>query len=164
MTTKQQSVAPKERLNITYKSMREGASTEVELPLKMLMVGDYTLRKDDTPLEEREPVNINKENFNEVMAAKELKLDMVVNDRLSDEEDAEFSVSLDINKISDFKPENIANQVPELQKLLSLRESLKALKHPLANVPEFRKKMQNLMSDESQREQLLKELGLSDKD
>ena len=51
------SVAPKERVNIVYKPATGNAQEEVELPLKIMMVGDYTLRSDDTPLENRKPTS-----------------------------------------------------------------------------------------------------------
>ena len=62
------SVAPKERVNIVYKTDTGGKSEEKELPLKLLVAGDYTQRPDATPLESRKPVNINKDNFNDVLA------------------------------------------------------------------------------------------------
>ena len=48
-------------------------------------------------------------------------------------------------------------------RLLELRESLKALKGPLANVPEFRRKVQEMVSDEKARAALLSELNLDEK-
>ena len=57
------SVAPKERINITYKPATGDAQAEVELPLKLLVVGDYTQRADDRPVEERAPINFDKDNF-----------------------------------------------------------------------------------------------------
>ena len=53
-------------------------------------------------------------------------------------------------------------QTPELKKLLELRDALTALKGPMSNVPGFRKKIQELVQDETAREQLLKELGLEE--
>jgi type VI secretion system protein ImpB len=47
-----------------------------------------------------------------------------------------------------------------LKRLLELREALRALKGPLANVPDFRKKIQELISDDSAREKLLAEIGI----
>ena len=43
---------------------------------------------------------------------------------------------------------------------MELREALKALKGPLGNVPDFRKKLQDLITDGDTREKLLKELGI----
>ena len=50
---KEGSVAPKERVNITYKPATGDAQEEIELPLKLLMMGDFTLKADETPLEDR---------------------------------------------------------------------------------------------------------------
>ncbi len=154
------SVAPKERVNIVYRPATGDAQEEVELPLKLLVMGDFTLREDDTPLDERSPINIDKDNFNEVLRAQNIQLNLRVADKISGEEDREMSVTLKFESIKDFSPDAIAQQVPELRKLLELREALTSLKGPLSNIPEFRKKIQELVKDEAAREKILKELGL----
>lgn len=154
------SVAPRERVNIVYKPAT-GVDEEKELPLKLVMLGDYSQRSDDTPLEDRSPVNIDKDNFNDVMKGMKLSLDANVQNVLSEEEGAQMPVSLKFNHINDFGPEAIVKQVPELNKLLQLRTALLALKGPLGNVPGFRKKIMEIMSDEAARNKLLGELGLS---
>ncbi len=156
---KEQSVAPRERVNITYKPATGDMKEEVELPLKLVMLGDYTLREDSRPLEEREPINIDKDNFESVMREQRLELTFNVPDRLSGEEDAELPVNLRFESIKDFTPEAIAEQVPELGNLLELRKALQALKGPLGNLPAFRKKLQGLMDSEADVDQLLAELG-----
>jgi type VI secretion system protein ImpB len=156
---KEGSVAPRERVNIVYKPAT-GVDEEKELPLKMVMLGDYTQRADDTPLEERDPINIDKDNFNDVMKGQKLAVQMNVNNVLSEEEGAEMPVTLKFENIKDFGPEAIVRKVPELDKLLQLRNALLALKGPLGNVPGFRKKIMDIMSDDVAREKLLKELGV----
>ncbi len=64
------SIAPKERVNITYKPATGDAKEEVELPLKLLVMGDFTLKEDDTMLEDREPISVDKNNFNDVLRLK----------------------------------------------------------------------------------------------
>lgn len=160
MAGKDQTVAPKERVNIVYKSQVGDAVEEAELPLKILMVGDYNGRSDDTPLEDRKPINVDGENFNDVLAKQNLSVDLKVGDRLSGAKDGTLDVHLDFKKLEDFGPEGIVNQVPELKKLLELRQALTALKGPLGNLPAFRKKIQALLGDEASRKQLMKELGL----
>jgi len=160
MAIKDQSVAPKERVNITYKASVGDAQEETELPLKILMVGDYTGRPDDTPLEERKPISIDKENFGEVMAKQDLKATIQVPDKLSSEKDASMSLELKFKGLGDFTPDGIVNQVPELKKLIELRSALTALKGPLGNIPAFRKKIQSLLGDDKARQQLMQELGL----
>ncbi|HZA51866.1 MAG TPA: type VI secretion system contractile sheath small subunit [Myxococcaceae bacterium] len=157
---KEGTVAPKERVNIVYKSEVAGAQQDVELPLKMLMVGDYTGRKDDRVMEERAPINVDQRNFNEVMAKQELRLDISVEDKLTGAPNSSLPVSLKFENLADFGPEGVVNQVPELRKLQELRAALTALKGPLGNVPAFRKKIQALLGEDATREKLMAELGL----
>jgi type VI secretion system protein ImpB len=158
---KEGSVAPQERVNITYKPATGDAQAEVELPLKMLFMGDYTGRADPRPLEDRKPVSVDKDNFQQVLSEHNLGLSMQVPDTLSGEKDSQLSVNLKFRKLSDFGPEAVAEQVPELKKLLELRGALTALKGPLGNVPAFKRKIQSLLNDSAAREKLVKELGIS---
>ncbi len=159
---KEASVAPKERINIVYRPATGDVKEDVELPLKVLVMGDFTGRPDDRPLEKRDPINIDKDNFNEVLKAHNISLNLTVPNRLSGKPDEETTVKLEMKSIKDFDPESIVNQVPELKKLLELREAMRALRGPLANVPEFRKKVQELVKDETARKQLLKEMGIGE--
>lgn len=157
---KEGSVAPKERVNITYKPATGNAKEDVELPLKLLMLGDYTMRPDPTPLEDRKPINVDKDNFQKVMSEQKLSLSMTVKDRLSEQEDNELNVNLKFRRLSDMEPAAIANQVPELKKLLELRAALTALKGPLGNEKAFRNKIQGILSDPASRNRIINELGL----
>lgn len=157
---KEASVAPKERVNIVYRPATGDAKEEVELPLKLMVLGDFTLRTDDRLLEDRAPINVDKDNFNDVMQAQNLSLSANVPNRLTEEEDAQLAVNLSFKTLKDFEPDSIVKNVPELSKMMELREALKALKGPLANVPDFRKKLQDLVGDEETRKKVLSELGI----
>jgi type VI secretion system protein ImpB len=157
---KEGSVAPKERVNITYKPATGDAQEEIELPLKILALGDYTGKADDRVVEDRKTINIDKDNFEQVMAEHKLGVDLNVADKLSGDAGAEMSVSLKFENLKDFTPEGVARQVPELRRLTELRNALTALKGPLGNVPAFRKKIQALLGDDAARGKLMKELGL----
>ena len=161
----QGSVAPKERVNIVYRPSTGDAQAEVELPLKLLVLGDYTLRNDDTPIEELKPINVDKDNFNDVLKGQNLSLSMSVPDKLDPKasEDARLAVNLNFQSINDFSPDAIVEKIPELSQMIALRESLKALKGPLGNIPDFRKQVQALVKDEGVRERLLNELGIQNK-
>ncbi len=160
---KESSVAPKERVNIVYRPATGGAVDEKELPLKLLVLGDYTLREDEGAVEDRKPVSIDKDNFNEVMASQNLSLTMKVPNKLTEkksgQEEGDLAVNLDFKSMKDFRPEAVAEKVPELNQLLQLRAALQALKGPLGNMPAFRKKIESLISDVSAREKILGELG-----
>jgi len=154
------SVAPKERVNIVYRPATGDAKEEVELPLKLMVLGDFTLKADDRMVEDRDPVSIDKDNFNDVLKGQGLELKLNVPNALSGKDDDQLAVQLKFDSLKDFDPDAIVRNVPELAKLMDLREALKALKGPLANVPEFRKKVQELIKDPGARERLLMELGI----
>jgi len=154
------SVAPKERVNIVYRPATGDAKEEVELPLKLMVLGDFTLKADDRMVEDRDPVSIDKDNFNDVLKGQGLELKLNVPNALSGKDDDQLAVQLKFDSLKDFDPDAIVRNVPELAKLMDLREALKALKGPLANVPEFRKKVQELIKDPGARERLLTELGI----
>lgn len=154
------SVAPKERINIKYVPATGDQSAQIELPLKTVVVGDFTGRADETPLEARKAINVNKDNFNEVFSKMDLSLDVDVNNTLDESDpDASLRTTLKFESIEDFKPDSIARQVPELNSLLELREALSALKGPLGNMPAFRKALSELLDDPVQRDALLKQLS-----
>ena len=162
MASNDQTVAPKERVNIVYKPHNGGAKEESELPLKILVVGDYTGRPDATPLGERKPINVDKNNFDEVMESQKLAVAIQVDDKLSEEAGATLNLQLKFKSLADFTPEGLAQQVPELKQLLELRAALSSLKSPLGDAPAFRKKIQALLSDEEGRKKLISEVGLKE--
>jgi type VI secretion system protein ImpB len=159
------SVAPKERVNIVYRPATGDAQAEVELPLKLLVLGDFTLREDDVPIEEMKPINVDKDNFNEVLKGQKLGLQLSVPNKLDEKAGPDDSLSLDLkfNTINDFTPDALAESIPELRQMLELRDALKALKSPIGNLPDFRKRLQELIQDEGVRARLLTELGAQDK-
>ena len=100
MAGKEGSVAPKERINVTFKPSTGEGMEELELPLKLMMIGDYTLVQDEQKLEDRKAININKNNFNEVLENHDLGLTLQVPNRLSDNAtDDELAVNLQFNDI-----------------------------------------------------------------
>ncbi|MDR2123377.1 MAG: type VI secretion system contractile sheath small subunit, partial [Desulfovibrio sp.] len=118
---KEGSVAPKERVNIVYKPATGDAQAEVELPFKVMVLGDFTNKPDDRPLEDRTPVSVDKDNFDDVLKARNVGLEINVENRLTDEKDVTMPVKLSFQSMKDFEPDAVATQVPELAQLLKLR-------------------------------------------
>lgn len=158
--SKEQSVAPKERINIKYVPNTGDVQSEIELPLKTLVIGDFKGHPEEAPIEDREAISIDKNNFTSVMRESELSVSASVPNKLVDEEGQDLAVNLEFKSLADFSPDSIVKQVPELSKLIELREALVALKGPLGNVPAFRSRMQDLLTSDESREKLLVELEL----
>ena len=150
------SIPPKERINIVYRTKTNNQEADVELPLK-LMVDTNLTGENQTPLEEREVVSINKINFDQVMKSLDIHTEFSVKNRLNSGSE-DLNIDLNFESIQDFNPDNIINQVPELKKLLQLRKALVALKGPMGNMPDFRKAVLEAIKDEDSRKQLLLEL------
>ncbi|MCV3400449.1 type VI secretion system contractile sheath small subunit [Campylobacter lari] len=150
------SSAPKERINITYKTKTNGQNAEIELPLKLMIMANLT-GKNKQNLEDREIVSINKINFNQVMQKLDIKTQFNVKNTLGGDAE-ELDINLKISSMKDFSPDNIVQQVPELNKLMRLREALMALKGPMGNIPNFRKAVLDALKNEKTKEQLLLEI------
>lgn len=161
MSKKNGSVAPQERINIRYVPATGDQAAEVELPLKMVVVGDFKGHAESVSLEERQAVRIDKESFDAVLQKAGLSLSLEVPSRLAENGDeATLGVTLEFAALHDFGPEAIARQVPALKALVDLREALVALKGPLGNIPAFRARLQSLLADDAARHQLAAELNL----
>lgn len=155
------SVAPKERVNIKFQPKTGNQTAEVELPLNLLVTGNLTGGADETPLDERQPVAINRNTFNAVLEQAGIGRDFSVPSALTESPDASMNINLKVKSLADLSPDNIAAQVPEMRKMLELREALVALRGPMGNLPAFRAQLKALLDDETSREQLIAELGIA---
>ncbi|MDB5993519.1 MAG: type secretion protein [Pseudomonas sp.] len=159
---KEGSVAPKERINVTFKPATGNAQEEIELPLKLMVLGDFTHRADDRKVEERKPINIDKNNFDEVLNQQKISLSINVPNRLQEEGGSdELGIQLAIDSMKNFNPASVIEQVPELKKLMELRDALVALKGPLGNAPAFRKAIESVIEDSESRSRVLGELEMN---
>ncbi|MBP8220151.1 MAG: type VI secretion system contractile sheath small subunit [Aeromonadaceae bacterium] len=154
------SVAPKERINIKYRPATGDTSRDIELPLSLLVLANLQGGSDERPLEQRPCISINPQNFNAVMKEANLQLAFNVHQPHATDETRELPIHLQLASLEDFTPDRIAQQVPELHRLLQLREALVALKGPLGNMPAFRQRLQALIHNPEARQRLLHELSL----
>lgn len=159
---KEGSVAPKERINVTFKPALGNAQEEIELPLKLLVLGDFTQQADERKVEDRKPISIDKNNFDDVLANQKLRLTLSVPNRLQEEGGTdELAINLEVDSMKDFGPANLIEQIPELKKLMELRDALMALKGPLGNAPAFRKAIEGVLADDEARARVLGELNMN---
>lgn len=151
------SKARESRVNIAISDRLRGGA-EPELPFRLLVMGDYTMKDDKRPVEQREPLDINKSNFDSVMQSFNLSLDLSVSDRISGGE--EMPVSLKFGTLKDFRPESIARQVPQLKNLLELRDAMKALR-PKMGDKAAQKELLAAIKDPEVRDQILAMISAS---
>jgi len=146
------SKARESRVNISISDRLRGGA-EPELPFRVLVMGDYTLKDDKRPIDGRHPLDINKSNFDSVMQSFNLSLDLTAPNRISGE--GELPVSLRFGTLKDFRPESIARQVPELKNLLELRDAMKALR-PKMGDKAAQQELLGAIKDPAVRDQILK--------
>ena len=149
------SKARESRVNIAISDRLKGGA-EPELPFRLLVMGDYTQKEDGRAIEERVPVDINKSNFDSVMQSFNLSLDLTVPDRISGS--GEMPVSLKFGTLKDFRPEAIAKQVPQLQRLVKMRDGLKALR-PSMGSKAAQELLRTAIKDQATRDQIMSMIG-----
>lgn len=148
---------PPARINLFLEVLKGDAKKKMELPLRLLALGDYSQSGSTTPLAEREKININKDNFPQVMKSMDLNLDLTVPDRLRGG-DAESKVHLKFDDLKSMEPEQVAKQVPALAKLMSTRSLLQDLRNRAISTNEFRKELEKVVKDKAALAQLKGEL------
>ena len=84
--TKDTTVAPRERINVTFTPNTGDQQQEIELPLKLMVLGDFTQRRDERSIEQRKPIAIDKNSFEDVLAKQDLRLTFNVPNRLQEED------------------------------------------------------------------------------
>tara|TARA_Y100000588_G_C14211116_1_gene906709 strand:+ start:959 stop:1456 length:498 start_codon:yes stop_codon:yes gene_type:complete len=150
---------PSARVNITLDVETSGALSKKELPMKLLMLGNFSQGKATDSIAVRERIDINKHSFNHVLESINPAISFDVENKLS-ARDEELPVHLSFKSIEDFKPEQIISQVPELQKLMAMRNLLKDLKASIIDNRTFRKALELILNDVAGTQKLLDELNL----
>ncbi|WP_223595054.1 type VI secretion system contractile sheath small subunit [Pseudomonas sp. A-R-19] len=153
-----QNEVPKARVNIKLDLHTGDAQKKIELPLKLMVMGDYSNGKEQRPLFERKKVAIDKNNFDSVLAeyAPEIKL-AVANTLVEDA--SETSIDLSFQSMKDFEPEQVARQIPQLRALLAMRNLLRDLKSNLLDNATFRHELERILMDEALSDELRDELA-----
>lgn len=145
MPTSFQNEIPAARINLKLDVGKGDAKKKMELPLKLLVLGDYSFKNRTTRIADREKVAINKNNFTRVMESMDLSVATTVDNKLAEGQD--LKVSIPIKNMDSFRPEQVAQHVPALSRLLAARNLLKDLKSNLLDNREFRKRLEEIIRD-----------------
>ena len=155
----------KPRVHITYDVETEGAEILRELPFVVGIMGDFS--GDPTtplrPLSERKFIQIDRDNFNEVMARMTPGLNLRVDNKLADD-GSEMAVSLKFNSMDDFEPARVAEQVPALKALLETRNKLRDLMSKVDRSEQLESLLEQILTNENELKSLSGQLGLEKKE
>jgi type VI secretion system protein ImpB len=155
----------KPRVHITYEVETEGAEILRELPFVVGIMGDFS--GDPTqplrPLSERKFIQIDRDNFNEVMARMTPGLNLRVENKLAGD-GSEMAVALKFNAIEDFEPARVAEQVPALKALLETRNKLRDLMSKVDRSEELEGLLEQILTNEKELKSLSGQLGLDKKE
>ena len=149
------------RVHITYEVETEGAEVVRELPFVVGVLGDFSgnPRQPLRPLSERKFVQIDRDNFNEVMQRLSTGLHMQVENTLSGD-GGRMPVELQFNGIEDFEPDRVLEQVPALKALLETRNRLRDLMSKADRSEELEALLENVLKSPGDMQKLTSELGL----
>ncbi|WP_260864697.1 type VI secretion system contractile sheath small subunit [Citrobacter sp. Marseille-Q6884] len=153
-----QSEVPKARINLKLDLHTGGASKKTELPLKLLVTGDFSNGQDASPVSERDKIDINKNNFNSVLSEYSPKINLTVENTLAGN-GSEENIRLCFRDMNDFTPEQVARQIPQLKAMLAMRNLLRDLKANLLDNQTFRKELEKILIDPALSAELRSELS-----
>jgi type VI secretion system protein ImpB len=122
------------RVHVTY-DVEVGDAIEMkELPFVLGVLGDFTGQPEQPlpRLRERKFVEVNPDNFDQVLEGMKPHLNFSVENKLSEDMDApQLKIDLHFKSLEDFEPENVAKQVKPIKELLDLRTKLSDLRGSL---------------------------------
>jgi type VI secretion system protein ImpB len=148
---------PKARVNISLDLHTGGAQKKVELPLKLMVMGDYSAGKEQAALSERKKLEVNKGNLDAVLAELNPGTKIVATNTLAGD-GSDLAVSIDFKSMKDFEPDVVARKIPELQALLAMRNLLRDLKSNLLDNVTFRRELEKILKDKSLSDSLREDL------
>ena len=116
------------RVQITYDVEIGGAIEMKELPFVAGILADLSGKPEEPlpKLKERKFIEIDRDNFNDVLAAANPRIALRVDNRLTND-DTKLNVELKFKHMDDFEPVNIINQIAPLKKLFDARQRLNDL-------------------------------------
>ncbi|TYT73902.1 type VI secretion system contractile sheath small subunit [Desulfobotulus mexicanus] len=156
---------PKSRLTLRYRTEINGQPEDVQLPLRLLVTGDYSLgsskdRKVD--LDERQLRNMDGRNTDAVMKDMGIKLSFTVPNRIDPEKEEDMQVEIPIEGMRGFSPEQVAQKIPRIKGLLTLKGLLEEVNSNIDNRKEFRRLLSDLVSNPDALSKMQEELKAFD--
>jgi len=152
----------KPRVHITYDVETEGAVVQKELPFVVGVMGDFS--GDPTqplkPLRDRKFIQIDRDNFNDIMSRMTPGLNLKVDNTLVGD-GSEIGVQLKFDSMEDFEPANVARQVEPLRKLLETRDKLRDLLTKIDRSQDLENVLEQVLENTDKLKELSADLGVT---
>lgn len=150
------------RVHITYEVETEGAVVEKELPFVVGVLGDFSGDPTEPlkPMKDRKFIQIDRDNFNEVMARMTPGLNLKAENTLKGD-GSEMAVQLKFSSMDDFQPANVAKQVEPLRKLLETRNKLRDLLTKVDRSEDLENVLEKVLENTQELKKLSADLGVS---
>jgi type VI secretion system protein ImpB len=151
----------KPRVHIKYEVETDGAQVERELPFVVGVMGDFSGNPSQPlqPLKDRKFVQIDRDNFDDVMARIAPELNIRVKNTLAGDE-SEIPMQLKFKSMADFEPGAIARQVPAMKKLLDTRNQLRDLMTKIDRSADLENLLERVLQNKEELAKLSGELGI----
>jgi type VI secretion system protein ImpB len=149
------------RVHITYEVETEGAEIVRELPFVVGVIGDFSgdPTKPLRPFADRKFIQIDRDNFNEVMQRLAPGLKLKVENTLAGD-GSTMAVDLAFNSIEDFEPGRVLDQVPALKALLETRDRLRDLMSKADRSENLELLLEQILKNKADFEAISDELGV----
>jgi type VI secretion system protein ImpB len=153
------------RVQITYDVEVGGAIELKELPFVVGVMGDFVGKPEEPlpALKNRKFVEIDPDNFNQILAGMKPRVAFSVDNKLQDD-GSKMGVDLTFNSIEDFEPDNIVQQVEPLRKLVEARQKLSDLRSKMDGNEKLENLLNDVISNSDKQKQLSDSLGLEGKE
>ena len=150
------------RVQITYDVEVGGAIELKELPFVVGVMGDFVGKPEEPlpALKNRKFVEIDPDNFNQVLSGMKPRLAYSIENKLQDD-GSKLGVDLKFNSIEDFEPDNVVQQVEPLRKLIEARQKLSDLRSKMDGNEKLENLLEGIISDTEKQKQLSESLGIN---
>ena len=151
----------KPRVHIKYEVETEGATVEKELPFVVGVVGDFSGNPTEKlkPLKDRKFIQVDRDNFDDVMKRMTPGLNLRVENTLADD-GSEMAVQLKFESMTDFDPTSVARQVEPLRRLLETRDKLRDLLTKIDRSEDLEAVLEQVLKNTDELKKLSSELGV----
>jgi type VI secretion system protein ImpB len=151
----------KPRVHITYQVETEGAAVVRELPFVVGVLGDFSGDPTEPlkPLKDRKFIQIDRDNFNDVMARMTPGLNLKVENTLKGD-GSEMAVNLKFKSIEDFEPAKVVEQVEPLKRLLDTRNKLRDLMSKVDRSEDLENVLERVLKNNDELKSLGESLGI----